>query len=114
MRTWLPVVLAVVLGALVGLSPRSRAQLAGTSGFTYTHISTATSTQIATAPVVLHTVVVNTAGTTITLFDNAGACSTTTVAVIGAVTGTFAYDINLKNGLCITTVGSGDVTVGVR
>lgn len=119
MRRHATSLIAVVLIAIAMavLLPHNtvHAQLAAGSGFTYTHISGAASTQVATIGMTLHTVTVNTAGTSATLYDNASACSGTVVAVIGAAgIGSLHYDLQLKNGLCITTVGSGDWTVTTR
>jgi hypothetical protein len=76
------------------------AQLGGTSGFAFKHISTATNTQEASATVILHTITINggTAGA-ITVKDTAAAdCSGgTTIAVIATLAGassqTLAYDL---------------------
>jgi hypothetical protein len=90
-------------------------------GYNYTHLSGAGTTDIftgigatqgaAASPAntgILGSVTVGTAGTTVTVLDGAGV----TIAVIGAVTGTFLQGpIQLKNGLRITIVGAADVTV---
>lgn len=119
MKRYISTIIGITLVAIaltVTLPHRTvHAQLAAGSGFTYTHISGAASTQVATIGMTLHTVTVNTAGTSATLYDNASACSGTVVAVIGAAgIGSLHYDLQLKNGLCITTVGSGDWTVTTR
>lgn len=108
----------MVIYVVVGMTGirRANAQTAATNGNSYVHIPGAsTGTQVSTIGQTLHTVVVNTAGTSVTLYDNASACSGSVVAAIGAVAGTFTYDLKLNNGLCVVTVGSGsDVTVTVR
>lgn len=90
-------------------------------GYNYTHLSGAGTTDIFTgigasqgtssSPAntgILGYVSVNTAGTTVTVLDGAGV----TIAVIGALTGTFLQGpIQLKNGLRITIAGAADVTV---
>ncbi len=97
--------------------------LGGALGWNYTHLSGAGTTDIFTgigatqatssspANVGLYGgVVINTAGTSVTVLDGAGV----TLAVFGAVSGTFTLTgsgIQLKNGLCITIVGAADVTV---
>lgn len=58
-------------------------------------------------------ITVNTAGTTVTVFDN-NAGSGTTLAVIGAVTGTFLAPTpgaQLSTGLTVVIAGTADVTV---
>jgi hypothetical protein len=89
-------------------------------GYNYTHITGAATTNIttgigatqgsATSPGnvgILGYVCVNTAGTTVTVNDGS-----VTIGVIGAVTGVFLLNIQLKNSLSIVTVGSTtDVTV---
>lgn len=92
-------------------------------GWNYTHLSGAGTTDIFTgigatqgtsaspANVGLYGgIVLNTAGTSVTVLDAAG----NTLAVYGAVTGVFALPqpgIQLKNGLRITIVGAADCTV---
>jgi hypothetical protein len=86
----------------------------------YSHIASNTSVTIGTGPVFLHTLVINTPGSTetITLYDNS-ACSGTTIAIVTtpAVVGqTLIYDVQTTTGLCITTAGTtaGDYTVTYR
>lgn len=74
----------------------------------YTHISTATTTAIKTAPGILHTVVVNTPGTTNTVTISDGAA---TIATYTAAAGTQTYDIGFNTGLSITTSATCDITV---
>ena len=97
--------------------------LGGALGWNYTHLSGAATTDIFTgigatqatssspANVGLYGgIVINTAGTSVTVLDGAGV----TLAVFGAVSGTFTLTgsgIQLKNGLRITIVGAADVTV---
>jgi len=92
-------------------------------GWNYTHLSGAATTDIftgigatqATASSPANTglyggVVINTAGTSVTILDGAGV----TIAVYGAVTGSFMMPtpgLQLKNGLRVTIVGAADVTV---
>ena len=118
-RWTLSAALVVVTMISLFVSPPLRnagAQTAGTSGFTYKHVAGAVATTIViSAPGTLHTIVVNTAATTVTAYDNASACSGTVIATIGTATGTFTYDANLINGLCVATTGSGtDITVTVK
>lgn len=93
------------------------AQLAAANGFTYAHISTATSTVVKGAPGILHTVTLN-GGTFggVTIYDNATACSGTVIATIATVTAPLSlhYDLQAQNGVCVTTAAATDVTVTVR
>jgi len=86
------------------------------AGYKYTHISTATNTLIKSSSGVIHTVVVNVAGTSVTVNDASAANCTggTTIAAITTGTGTFTYDTLTGNGICIITVGAADVTVSSR
>lgn len=70
------------------------------------HLSGAGTYAVADSLITLHAVVVNTAGTGVTLKDGAGH----TIAVIGAVVGSFLYDGDVT-GLSVVIVGAADVTV---
>ena len=83
------------------------------SGLTYSHQSGAGSTNIKASAGVLHTITVNTAGTTVTVYDNTTA-SGAIIAVIGAVTGTFTYDVSFSTGLTVVIAGAADITVSYR
>lgn len=96
-----------------------QAQLAGSSGFKYTPITTATNTQVASAGGTLHNIVVN-GGTlgTLTIVDTSAAnCTggttigTTATVVAGQV---YVYDLQYNNGLCITTSAATNLTVMTR
>jgi hypothetical protein len=81
--------------------------------FSYVHITTNTTTTVRTAGTqgILHTVTINTPGTTETITINDGA---NVVAVITpTVTATLDFDITFTNGLNIVTAGTtaGDYTV---
>jgi hypothetical protein len=96
--------------------------LSGALGWNYTHLSGAGTTDIFTgigatqatssspANVGMYGgVILNTAGTSVTVLDGAG----NTLAAYGAITGDFSRTtgIQLKNGLRVTIVGAADVTV---
>lgn len=110
------VVVVVALLPWMG-RPLVHAQDAFASGYSYKNITTAVNTQVATTPLLLHTVTIN-GGTTgaVTLYDNASSCATTKLGTIQAATApvTLTYDIQLKNGLCVTTAAATDLTVTVR
>jgi hypothetical protein len=117
MKSFTLAIMAAILFILVCGVTTPRAQDAFANGYTYTHVSTATSTQVASISQLLHTVVVN-GGTTgaVTLYDNASACSGTVIGTIQAATApvTLDYDIQLKNGLCVVTAAATDITVSTR
>lgn len=108
--------LLLAMVALIALPPAPvRAQLSGSQGFAYTHISTATNTVIATAPV--EVIVAVNGGTTgaVTLYDNT-TCTGTVFGVIQAATApvVMPYLMQTKAGLCVTTAAATDLTVGVK
>ncbi len=77
-------------------------------------INNATTTVKAGAGI-LHTIVVNTLGTTptIQLFDNTSAAGTKIGLITPTVPGTFDYDVTFNTGLTIVTTGTAgsDITV---
>jgi hypothetical protein len=96
-----------------------------TNGFNYTHLSGAGTTTILQAvggsqagapsagPVntgVLGGVFVNSAGTSVTVYDSPTATGAI-IAVFGATTGIIDVPIQLKLGLTVVIVGAADVTV---
>lgn len=91
------------------------------AGFTYTHITTATTTAaIKSGAGVLHTICVNSLGTVASAItvDDALTATTPTIAVINSLTllGCQTYDIAFTVGLTIVTTGTvaPDVTVSWR
>jgi hypothetical protein len=112
-------ILALVFWNIGTRPPSVSAQLAGSAGFSYAHITTATNTPIKSASGNLHVVVVNTPAGIVTIKDTTAAdCSGgTTVAVTGTLATigqTISYDIQTNSGLCITTSGAADLTVAWR
>ncbi len=97
------------------------AQLAGSSGFNYTPITTATNTQVKSAGGTLHNLMIN-GGTltgTITIVDTSAANCTggTTVALIAAnqtAGQSYVYDLQTSNGICIITAAAVNATVDWR
>ena len=90
------------------------------SGFSYTHISTATTTNVKSGAGVVHTICVNTLGTvasTITV-DDALTATTPTIAVINSLTllGCQTFDVAFATGLTLVTTGTAapDITVSYR
>ncbi len=81
--------------------------------FTYTNISTNTTTTIFTGKGFLHSIVVNTtAAGSIKIIDN----TTGTTANVGTLKasvaeGTYLYDVAISAGLIIITAGASDITV---
>ena len=95
----------------------------GNTGYNYTHLSGAGTTTIlggigatqgsGTSPGnvgLLGGIEINTAGTSVTVYDN-GAASGAVLAVYGAITGCFNIPKTLKSGLTVVIVGAADVTV---
>lgn len=83
---------------------------------TYIHIAGAATTHITDGPCYLQSVVVNTAGTLCTIYDNPGATGKVVAiintAAVGAAGGTYSYNSYCANGLSIVTTGAGtDITV---
>ena len=120
---WTKIVLLTAILALAVWSfsnrPPVEAQLAAASGFNYNHITTATNTLAKSSNGTFHDLVVNTtAAGTITIVDTSAAnCSGgTTIAVLpaSAVVGDYIYDIQVINGLCVTTGGTPDITITWR
>lgn len=89
------------------------------NNFSYTNISTATTTTINTSAGFLHSITVNTtAAGAITVYDNSAA-SGTKVATLKASVGeqTFIYDVcmtNTSKAITIVTAAASDITVGWR
>jgi len=78
--------------------------------FNYAHGSGAVTLKITSDSCSLHSIIVNTAGTTITVYDGTVA-QAKVIAVIGAATGVLTYDLTLVNGLTVVSTGSPDFTV---
>ena len=111
----------ILVVLLLNLAPPRpiQAQLAGSAGFTYTPITTATNTQVKSGQGTLHNIVIN-GGTlgTLTIVDTSAAnCTggttigTTATVVAGQV---YVYDLQFVNGLCITTSAATNATVMAR
>jgi hypothetical protein len=95
--------------------------LATLNRWIYTHITTNATTNVKLVPGLLHTVAINTRGTTtsqIGIYDNSnGSTNAGTMAIIDATAsgiGQIIYDAQMKNGITIVTSGTGtppDITV---
>jgi hypothetical protein len=88
-------------------------------GNTFTHINSATNTQIKSVAGTFHSITINTtAAGAVTIVDTSVANCTggTTIAVFAAsaTIGTYTYDVGFTNGLCITTAAASDITVSAR
>lgn len=75
--------------------------------YKYNHITTATTTTVKSLPGILHTVVINTPGTTNTVTINDGA---NVIATFTAAAGTAIYDVGFTT-LSITTSATCDITI---
>lgn len=90
------------------------------TAYTYAHIATSTTTTVKSGAGMLHTVCINTLGTTASTVtvDDALTATTPTVAVINslALLGCTTYDVAFSVGLTLVTTGTAapDVTVSYR
>lgn len=75
--------------------------------YKYNHITSATTTNVKTLPGILHTLVINTPGTTNTVTISDGS---NTIATFTAVAGYMLYDVGFST-LSITTSATCDITV---
>lgn len=86
---------------------------ATTGGYSFTNITTATTTTVKSGAGTLHAIVVNTKGTssTATIYDNTSASGTKigTVDTSGGTT-TIIYDVAFATGLTIVTAATADIT----
>lgn len=89
-------------------------------GYSFSHISTATTTTVKSGAGVIHTLTVNNLGTVAsvtTVYDNT-AGSGTAIAVINTLAGqeSYVYDIAFATGLTLVTTGTvaPDITVSYR
>lgn len=112
--------LAILCFAVWNISGRPvNAQLAAANGFNYSHITTNTNTLVKSSNGTFHAMTINTtAASAITIYDSSAAnCSGgTTIATFAAsaTIGTYNYDLQFTNGLCVTTAGSPDITIMSR
>lgn len=87
--------------------------------FTYSNITTNTTTQVKSVAGFLHSLTINTSGTTdtATIFDNTS-CAGTKIGTVNsaAVPVTLFFDVQFSTGLCVLTAGTtpGDLTVSWR
>ena len=81
----------------------------------YSNLVNNVTTTIKSGAGILHTVVVNTLGTTptIQIYDNTAASGTKIGLITPTVTGTYDYDVSFNTGLTVVTTGTGtaDITV---
>ena len=111
----------VASGTVVPVSGTINTGASAAGGYTYNHISTATTTTIKSGSGTLHTVNINTLGTvasTITMYDNT-AGSGTVIGILNSLTigqGCYTYDIAFTTGLTLVTTGTvaPDVTVSYK
>lgn len=88
-----------------------------TGGYSYNHISTATTTTVKSGAGTLHALTINTKGSasTATIYDNT-AGSGTVIAVVdtSGATGTVIYDVAFTTGLTVVTAATQDLTVSYK
>ena len=87
-----------------------------TNIFKYTNITTATTTLVKTGAGFLHNIVVNNGSISSIEIDDALTQTTPHIGTTANVTlpFTLSYDIAFSTGLCITTVGTTNITVSWR
>lgn len=89
------------------------------TAYSYSHQATSATTVVKSGVGVLHSIVINTRGTssTATIYDNT-AGSGTVIAIIDTTLSTtsFVYDLNFATGLTVVTAGAtpADITVTYR
>jgi hypothetical protein len=119
-----PLLVAILVFAVWNVStypPSVDAQLAASSGFSYSNITGAANTLSKSSGGTLHNIVIN-GGTltgTITVVDTSAANCTggTAIGIIAAnqVAGqNYEYDLQFLNGLCITSAAAVNATVTWR
>lgn len=105
-----------------GMTPvQTSPAAAATGGYSFSHISTSTTTTVKSGAGTLHTININSLGTvasTITVFDNT-AGSGTVIAVLNSLTigqGCYTFDVAFATGLTLVTTGTvaPDVTVSYK
>ena len=81
--------------------------------YTYTHISTATTTVVSTKPCVLIAIIVNTTAAGAITIDDAVSATTPTIGIMKAsiAEGTYEYKVFCATGLTIVTAAASDITV---
>lgn len=114
-------ILLVLLVMLYWDGKPVHAQFAGSSGFVYTPVTSATNTQVKSAAGMLHNIMINGGTLTgvITVVDTSASNCTggTTIATIAQpqIAGqSYLYDSQTLNGLCITTAAAVNLTVSSR
>lgn len=90
-----------------------------TPTWTYTNITTATTTVVKSGAGNLHSIVINnpTAANAITIYDNTAGSGIKIGTINTAATGgwgTFLYNVDFGTGLTIVTAGTQDITVTWR
>lgn len=106
----------VTLSTLISGEDQTNNVLKVEQRFSYSHITTATTTVVKNSAGFLHAITVNTtAAGSITVYDNTAA-SGTVIAVLKASVGeqTFTYNVSCSNGITVVTAAASDITVSYR
>jgi hypothetical protein len=85
--------------------------MAITPKYKYAHITGAGNTTLVTGPGILHAIVVNTAGTNVSVYDNLTTGTNPIAINAGTAIGTFIYDAGFGIGLTVTVGATIDVTI---
>lgn len=100
------------------MSALSQGQMVEEAGRPFANLATSATTTIKTGPGYLHSITVNTAGTTstATVYDNTTNSGTKIATIDTTAKGTLTYDLAFSTGLTIVTAGgaAGDLTVTYR
>ncbi len=117
----LETVLVAVIAFFAVWERPANAQLAGSVGFVYTPITTATNTQVKSGAATFHSIVINGGTLTgvITVVDTAasnctGGVTIATIAQPQVAGQVYTYNAQTANGLCITTAAATNLTVMAR
>lgn len=94
-------------------------QLVTSSGCSYNHISTSTTTVVKSTPGILHTLNINNpgSGATVTIYDNTAGSGTVIAIYSPSTIGSVIYDIATTIGLTIVTTATttaADITVSYQ
>jgi hypothetical protein len=106
-------------GGVTGMAGVSL-QASPSGAYSYSHISTATTTTVKSGSGTLHSVTVNALGTVasvLTVYDNTAGSGTVVAAINSlSITGTLTYDVTFTTGLTIVSTGTvaPDVTVSYK
>lgn len=77
----------------------------------FSHIAGAQDVVVKAGPGALLTMIINQAGTTISIYDNTSGTSNPIALLATAGPGTYQFEVRFQNGLHVVTTGTPDVTL---